>query len=103
MNEAWQDHCKVAAICKKQTTYEQCNAHELTTMVSWYKQPQDSKIPSTTAKLIVRYLMMCNRMEHEWDRKKLDEDAVLEDANEAAAIWVIIIIILVIIVIIITT
>jgi hypothetical protein len=55
-------------------------------MVSWYKQPQDSKIPSTTAKLIVRYLMMCNRMEHEWDRKKLDEDAVLEDANEAAAI-----------------
>ena len=33
-----------------------------------------------------RYLMTCNRMEHEQDRKKPDEDAIVEDANEAAAI-----------------
>jgi hypothetical protein len=39
-------------------------------------------------------------MEHEQDRKKPDEDAVLEDANEDAAIWGIIIIILVIVIII---
>jgi len=55
-------------------------------MVSWFKQPGDSKIPSTRAKLVARYLMTCNRMEHERDRKKPDEDAVVEDANEAAAV-----------------
>jgi len=56
-------------------------------MVSWFKRPGDSKIPSTRAKLVARYLMTCNRMEHERDRKKPDEDAVVEDANEAAAVW----------------
>jgi hypothetical protein len=77
---------KVAAIREKQTTYEQWTAPELTTMVSWSKRPGDSKIPSTRAKLVARYLMTCNRMEHERDRKKPDEDAVVEDANEAAAV-----------------
>jgi hypothetical protein len=77
---------KVAAIREKQTTYEQWTAQELTTMVSWFKRPGDSKIPSTRAKLVARYLMTCNRMEHERDRKKPDEDAVVEDANEAAAV-----------------
>jgi heme/copper-type cytochrome/quinol oxidase subunit 2 len=51
-------------------------------------------------------------MEHEWEKQKPDEDAVLEDANEAAAVWginiiivvfIVIIVIVVIIVIIITT
>ena len=77
---------KVAAIREKQTTYEHWTAQELTTMVSWFKRPGDSKIPSTRAKLVARYLMTCNRMEHERDRKKPDEDAVVEDANEAAAV-----------------
>jgi hypothetical protein len=30
--------------------------------------------------------MTCKRMEHERDRKKPEEDAVLEDANEAAVV-----------------
>jgi hypothetical protein len=55
-------------------------------MVSRYKRPGNSKIPSTRVEFIARYLMTCNRMEHEQDRKKPDEDAVLEDANEDAAI-----------------
>jgi hypothetical protein len=55
-------------------------------MVSWYKRGGDSKIPSTRVTLIARYLMTCNRMEHEWEKQKPDEDAVLEDANEAAAV-----------------
>jgi hypothetical protein len=46
---------KIAVICNKQTTYEQWNAQELTTMVSWYKRTGDSKIPSTRAKLNARY------------------------------------------------
>ena len=39
-------------------------------------------------------------MEHERDRKKPEEDAVLEDANEAAVVWGIIIIIIVVMIVI---
>jgi len=52
MNNEWKKKAKVATIQEKQTTYEQWTAQELTTMVSWFKRPGDSKIPSTRAKLV---------------------------------------------------
>jgi hypothetical protein len=52
---------KVDAIREKNSNDEDWSAKELTTMVSWYERPGDSKIPTTRAKLIARYLLACNR------------------------------------------
>jgi hypothetical protein len=75
---------KVAAIRAKQTTYEKWSTNELTTMVSWYKRPGDSKIPSTRAKLVARYLLTCNRIEDERNRKKLGKESIVDDVDAAA-------------------
>jgi hypothetical protein len=75
---------KVAAIRAKQTTYEKWSTNELTTMVSWYKRPGDSKIPSTRVKLVARYLLTCNRIEDERNRKKPGEESIVDDVDAAA-------------------
>ena len=51
-------------------------------MVSWYKHPGDSKMPSKQDKLIERYALTKNRSEAEWSHLKEGEEAVVDDDEE---------------------
>jgi hypothetical protein len=57
-------------------------------MVSWFKRPGDSKIPTTKAKLKARYELTCNRREDDRSRLKVGEEPVLDEegAEEQAAL-----------------
>ena len=50
-------------------------------MVKWFKQLGDSTIPSKKQDLLQRYELICTRVETERSRKKDDEDAVVDDAE----------------------
>jgi len=59
---------------------------DLKIMVSWFKRPGDSKLPTTKTKLQARYQLTCNRREDDRSRLKEGEEPVLdqEDTDEAA-------------------
>ncbi len=73
---------KVVAIREKNSNYKKWSTNELTTMVSWYKRPGDSKIPTTRAKLIARYLLTCNRCEVDRSRLQPGEEPVIADGED---------------------
>ncbi len=73
---------KVLAIREKNSNYEQWSANELSTMVSWYKRPGDSKMPTMRAKLIARYLLTCNRCEVDRNRLQPGEEPVIADGED---------------------
>jgi hypothetical protein len=61
---------KVSKIKEKRVSMKQWNVSELTTMVSWFKRPGDSKIPAGRARLEDRYILTCNRHEDERLRRR---------------------------------
>ncbi len=67
---------KVAAI-QSEPSKPRMTTNELTTMVSWYKRPGESKIPSTRAKLVARYLLTCNSIEDEIIEKNQERSPLL--------------------------
>ena len=55
-------------------------------MVSWFKRPGDSKLPTTKNKLMERYALTCNRREDNRSRLKEGEEPVVDasDTEEPA-------------------
>ena len=55
-------------------------------MVSWFKRPGDSKLPTTKNKLMERYALTCNRREDDRSRLKEGEEPVVDasDTEEPA-------------------
>ena len=49
------------------------------TMVSWFKRPEDSKIPGIKSALYQRYLLTCTCHEEERNRLKEGEVGVVVD------------------------
>ena len=60
--------------------------NDLKIMVSWFKRPGDSKLPTKKSKLKARYELTCNRCEYDRSRLKEGEEPVIEeeDAGEVA-------------------
>jgi len=48
-------------------------------MVSWFKHPGDSKIPTTKTKLKARYELTCNRREDDRSGLNEGEEPVLDE------------------------
>ncbi len=60
---------------------------QLTTMVSVFKSPRDSKIPTERPRLEDRYMLTCNQCEDEKDRlTKPGERAVVDGKTATIAI-----------------
>jgi hypothetical protein len=72
---------KGSSIKAKGTDYEKWSSTELSTMVSWFKRPGDSKILSGKSKLVARYLLTCNRDENDRSRLKPGEEPVVDNDN----------------------
>ena len=51
-------------------------------MVSWYKHPGDSEMPSKWDKLIKRYALKMNQSEAERSHLKEGEEALVDDDEE---------------------
>lgn len=83
--EAYDILCvKVQAIRDKNLPPEQWHTNELTTMIRWYKQKTDAKIPSKKSDKLVRYFEICGRgdppvPELPYDNRRL---ILLPDNNE---------------------
>ena len=50
-------HEKLEQVHSNSNNPQLWNINELKTVVSWFKQPEDSKLPTTQAKLLERYLL----------------------------------------------
>jgi len=70
---------------------EKWSTEDYKVMVSWYKRPGDSKMPTTKAKLKARYELTSTRREDERNRLKpgeqpaIDDDFAADDESVAAA------------------
>eukprot|EP00590_Aulacoseira_subarctica_P012184 CAMPEP_0172414772 /NCGR_PEP_ID=MMETSP1064-20121228/1395_1 /TAXON_ID=202472 /ORGANISM="Aulacoseira subarctica , Strain CCAP 1002/5" /LENGTH=90 /DNA_ID=CAMNT_0013151587 /DNA_START=1081 /DNA_END=1353 /DNA_ORIENTATION=- len=66
---------------------EHWSTEDYKVMVSWYKRPGDSKMPTTKAKLKARYEGTSTRREDERNRLKPGEEPVVDDdaADEECA------------------
>jgi hypothetical protein len=56
---------------------------DLKVMVSYFKRPGDSKMPTTRNKLLTRYILTCSRIETERGRLKEGEEPVVDDDDGA--------------------
>ena len=65
-------------------TPEHWNLDDLKAMVSWFKRPGDSKMPTTKAKLLERYALTMNCSEEERSCLKEGEDAIVEEGDGIA-------------------
>ena len=74
--------CKVDHAQAKGPAPENWTVNDVKAMVSWYKRPGDSKMPSKRDKLIERYALTKNRSEAERSRLKEGEEAVVDDDEE---------------------
>ena len=61
------------------------NLEDLKAMVSWFKHPGDSKMPTTKAKLLKQYALTMNRSKEERSCLKEGEDAIVEEGNNGIA------------------
>jgi len=69
---------KVADVQAKTLVPYACNSGELKTMVKWFRQPGDSKLPATKVKLLQHYFLTCGRIETERNWLKEGEVAVVD-------------------------
>ena len=76
---------KVEHARAKGVTPEHWNLDDLKAIVSWFKRPGDSKMPTTKAKLLERYALTMNRSEEERSRLKEGEDAIVEEGDNGVA------------------
>ena len=58
---------------------EHWNLEDLKAMVSWFKCPGDSMLPTTKAKLLKQYALTMNRSKEERSHLKEGEDAIVEE------------------------